>query len=867
MLNNPVMKKITFLLFTILPLIGFSQLIVVNPTFDSDVSGWSFNGNESGGIVWESLDGNTTIGSLELTAAAVNDRAQFTSGVTPLLGNYLVSAWVKGAAGTQFQLAIFQGASGNNEFSGVFTIDVADDSIWKQYQFTASSLNDVSTRLRLLAKSAGTFYFDDIEITQIISERNLYSFDTDDDAEAWDERGGTYTGPTSGVLTFTPDTDQFAKLVQEGYFIDAAANSHLRIVMQNLSTNDDQFRVIAPGGGNATLAITTSDATEQTYEIDLSGLAGWTGNVTELELGFRDADNAAGAGRSSGTGDFLINSIEFFTPALPYIVSVADGSWSDSATWAGGVLPTAIDDVKIDHEVIINGDREANDVVVSASGSLLINKSFNSLHVYGDFTNNATEDKVVLRADSDQFSSIIVDGTATGAIRFRRFVNSGPDNDLISPPVTISSFADFYGDNSSFFIEDSGSDEVLFGPFDNSAAVNAYVNFESTNTDALIQGKGYRMGTTGLAAGSALSFHGTIETGNVDISITSPAGGSPWNLIGNPYSSYLSFKDFFDVLTDYDGSVVGANNQLDSGFTAVYGYDTDETDPSGSHWTIWDFNNATYATDNITPGQGFFVRSKSSGGTASFTPSMRTIGDSDDFIAGRSSSSNIAMTRLFLTNSTNSYTTNIYFRDFNTLGLDPGYDTGAYGQSGLGIYSLLVEDNNDILMANQSLPYANLNDITVPLVVNSNQGVQFTIGIDAIVSNIPSNINIYLDDNVLNTSTLLNSGDYTITPGSNLSGAGRFYLRLADSALSINGNELENLRIYTLKETIVVSGELTSETVFKMYDVQGRLINKYNLNQANLKQVIDVSNLHNGIYVVTLEGVEGSISQKIIVNN
>ncbi len=64
--------------------------------------------------------------------------------------------------------------------------------------------------------------------------------------------------------------------------------------------------------------------------------------------------------------------------------------------------------------------------------------------MYGDFTNQATADKVVLRGTSTLFSSIIVGGTATGAIRFRRHVKISPLNDLISPPVRISSFADFY---------------------------------------------------------------------------------------------------------------------------------------------------------------------------------------------------------------------------------------------------------------------------------------------------------------------------------------------------------------------------------------------------------------------------------------
>ena len=865
------MKKITFILLAILPLIGFAQFTVANPTFDSNTTEWVYNGNASGNISWENLDGNTTIGSLELVAAAVNDRAQTVTAVTPLLGNYSVSAWVKGPAGAQFQLAVFQGASGNNEFSGIFTIDVADDNAWTQYQYTASNLNDVGTRLRLIAKSVDTFYFDDIEVTQIVTERNLYVFDTDDDVEAWDERSGTNTGPASGILTFTPDADQFAKLVQEGYFIDASVNSHVRIVMQNLSTNDDQLRVIAPLGGNTTIAITTSDVVEQTYEIDLSGLVGWTGNVTGLELGFRDADNAAGSGRSSGTGAFLINSIEFFTPALPYIVTVADGNWNDTATWAGGTIPTALDDVQIEHNITLSGDQTAKDLTITAGNSVAMNKG-TSLTVSGNLVTDAgANNSLVVRCDSNQFSSLIVEGTATGEIRFRRYVNdveTSGGNDLISSPVGISSFNDFYTDNASFFVEDPSSDAVLFGPFDNSAVINAYVNFESTDTGALVQGKGYRMGTNGtLAESLALNFHGTVETGTVNVPLTNPTGGSPWNLIGNPYSSYLNFKDFFDVLTDFDGTIVGTNNQLDPAFTAVYGYDSDDSALTGgsSNWTIWDFNNTGYSTDNITPGQGFFVRSKTGGGTASFTPAMRTIGTTDDFISGRTSSTNLAQIGLTLSNSSNTYTTNIYFRDFNSLGLDPGFDTGAYNQGALGIFTHLVEDNNGVQMVNQSLPYGDLSNIQIPLFVKSNQGVQVSFSLDAI-TDLPSNINVYLDDNVVNTSTLLNSGDYTITPNVNLNGAGRFYLRLTSNALSNSENQLDNIQILTLNESITISGILNTTTNMRLFDMQGRLVKTLDLDTISSIQIIDVSNLSAGVYIIELQGEKHKKVQKIMLN-
>ena len=71
-----------------------------------------------------------------------------------------------------------------------------------------------------------------------------------------------------------------------------------------------------------------------------------------------------------------------------------------------------------------------------------------------------------------------------------------------------------------------------------------------------------------------------------------------WNLVGNPYTSYIKLEDFLNAnLLEWDPNTV-----------AVYGYDADLT--MGTEWTIW---NMAYSDNNqgalIAPGQGFFVSS------------------------------------------------------------------------------------------------------------------------------------------------------------------------------------------------------------------------------------------------------------------
>lgn len=523
--------------------------------------------------------------------------------------------------------------------------------------------------------------------------------------------------------------------------------------------------------------------------------------------------------------------------------------WNSTATWSGTVLPGATDNITINHSVTVNGDYTVNDLTVGTGGTLTFNKG-TSLTVSGDFTNNATEDKVTIKSDSDQFSSLIVEGTATGDVRYKRYVNANTANDLISPPVTITSFADFYADNSSNFIEDPGSDAVLFGPYDNS--VPGYVDYLKTATTTLSAGTGYRMGTTGLALTGGLNFHGTIVTGDVNVSITAPGVGSPWNLIGNPYASYIDFETFYTANT---------SQFADDPFNAIYGYDGDASDG----WTI--LNNLS--TGLITPGQGFFVKSKTGGGTVAFTPAMRTIGSTDDFILGKVKSQNIALAKLNLSNATDTYTTDIYFVENQTKGLDTGYDAGAYGGSAKGIFTHLVEDNTGVELAIQALAYTDFNNVVVPLGIKSNAGVQISIGLDGIKTSIPSNIKVYLQDNVTNIWTLLNNSDYTFTPSVALNDTGRFFAHFSSSTLSTEESKLNGLQIYATSSTkeLFIKGQLAGSTTVNIYDIQGRLVLNKILVQNSNSNAIDISIIRAGVYIVKVNNGIQTKTQKIIIKS
>lgn len=497
-------------------------------------------------------------------------------------------------------------------------------------------------------------------------------------------------------------------------------------------------------------------------------------------------------------------------------------------------------------DITITSDTECNLFTVEGGASVTINSGV-----------TLTTTTVNLNSTSQQYASLILDGSLLGVVNYNRFTASvGPvgTNDLIAPPVSGQLFGAFDVLNPN--LPESGNLRA-FAPYNTSTG--SYENFDViANTATTIEsGKGYRTATTD---GSTLTFTGTVLDSDVlDVPISDAELGNAWNLIGNPFPSYIDFNTFFST----------NQSEFDSGsaYQAIYGYDGD----ASNGWTVW--NQATIldnaVTELIAPGQAFFVKSKTGGGQVDFTTAMRRTGNSDDFILGRSANSiNIALSKIELTGTTNTAYTNIYFIDGTTRGLDDGFDAGSYqGTTGeFSIFTNLVEDNEGLDMAIQSLPYTDFNDVVIPLGVKAIFNGELTIGLDA-TSSLPQSIKVYLEDTEENTLTLLNNSDYTFTPDGNLSGTGRFFLRYSADTLSSLESQLETVLIYsnhTTKE-LIIKGQLTENSSATLYDIQGRVVLSKNLNASNTVNAINVNDMSAGVYILKLSDGNTIKTQKLII--
>ncbi|WP_438964773.1 T9SS type A sorting domain-containing protein, partial [Winogradskyella sp.] len=516
----------------------------------------------------------------------------------------------------------------------------------------------------------------------------------------------------------------------------------------------------------------------------------------------------------------------------------SDGSWypadPDGTTAASDAIVT-------DGTAVLSTNASLNQVIIKSGASLTINQGV-----------TLTANTLDLESTSSSYASLINNGTITGTITYNRYTNtigsgSTGGNDLIASPFSGQTFGAFATANDGV-LSASGTLRA-FAPF-NTGSGN-YENYDTSTDNAteIEAGTGYRAATD---SGESLAFSGTLNSGDITVSLSDGAS-SYWNLIGNVYPSYLDLGDFL---------ATNDNTIIQDAFYGIYGYDANVSD--GSVFTIWDLN--TDGDFLIAPGQGFFVAAPSGGGTSvTFTESMRRTGVADDFIVGRGHN-NTGVTRagINLNTASKSYVTNFYFRDINTLGLDPGYDTGAFDQGSDGLFSNLVADDIGIALVNQSLPLESLSNVSIPLVVNATAGEQLNFSLDSNTS-LPANIEVYLEDILTGTSTLLNTSDYIFTPTSNLSGPGRFYVVFSDNALGVNEDSLNNVNIYALERELFIKGQLAHNTNATLFDMQGRAVLTVSLDTESQINTIDISGLSNGIYIVQLSDIEYSKSKKVIL--
>ena len=375
-----------------------------------------------------------------------------------------------------------------------------------------------------------------------------------------------------------------------------------------------------------------------------------------------------------------------------------------------------------------------------------------------------------------------------------------------------------------------------------------------TTANDLVGGRGYAISP---AADGDVEFRGYFQEAAVNRALVDGGGTyGNWNLLGNPFSSYLNLTDDSGDATNNFLTV--NDDKIHDSYGAVYSWD-------GSAYHV--HNNASDGVDYAAPGEGFFIYVVDGvDGTASFTEAMQSSSPASkaNFNAGiarddfkREASFKIKMEDQ--ENNEHDYVS-FFFSDESTKGLDFGYDAGKFFMGPKSkIYTRLVEEDEGIDFQLQSLAYNDLKDVVVPLGITTKSS---SVKISIKENTIDHLYRVYLEDRLKNTIVEFEDS-IDLNFENNSTDAGRFYLHFTEGMIPELPTDGDDFRIYKVSnDEIRLMGSPATNYNAKVYDFSGRLVREVNFNhRVNINEIDS-----KGINILTIESKDRTLTKKFKLN-
>ena len=498
-----------------------------------------------------------------------------------------------------------------------------------------------------------------------------------------------------------------------------------------------------------------------------------------------------------------------------------DTEWTDIANWTNGVVPTATKDSNVQvsaNNPAINGATAAavKNLDVDASAALTIASG----------------------------GSLIVSGTSSGNLTYNVGIND-TNWHLISSPVVAEQYNAAWITANNISSGTTDTDNRGISTYDNGTAngVTGHWRYyqEALGDLTFESGKGYSLKRT---SGTDYGFTGTYKTDNLLMTISQDVNN--WNLVGNPYPSYLLVSE---IISD---------NTLNLTDTHEFIYVWDNNKVGGAGYS------ALTGTDYIHPGQAFFVNAANSTANNFTITEPRQSHQTGKTLYKTS----LPSIKLFVKDANGELEyTELEYKLNATLGLDRGLDAGTFTgvSSNFSLYSHLVDNNEGVDFMRQVLPNSDLESMVIPIGVNANAGKEITFSAEAL--NLPDGIKVFLEDRLANTfNELSDNKTFKVNLSEALNDVGRFYLHTSSNALSIDDSViLENVSIYKTNASILkIVGLPNGIANIKLINVLGKQLMNTSFN-ANGAKEISLPNLAAGIYIVQLETEFSKLNKKIVL--
>lgn len=592
------------------------------------------------------------------------------------------------------------------------------------------------------------------------------------------------------------------------------------------------------------------------------------------------------------------NGIDGFLAKLGPLVwtGTSNTTWSVGGNWNLGTAPTTCgDDVLIPlttNQPVINSTATVGDITIH-SGVTITNNS--TLNVCGDITANsntiAGTGTVNLIGTGNQI--------LTGALKVEGIVNVNTGSTLVTTGATLTlenGASLMHGTGTpgaggsvtgNITVKRQGTSSGIKYNYWSSPVANGTlpggnqyeylsVNGTNTNTDdnpgpdpgwspfsgTMQNGRGYAATMGGLA-----SFTGTPNNGGINVPVTfyglAPASTSPnsdFVLLGNPYPSGLTINTFLGDNSNLQGQVWAWDDDNSGGidyFTSDYASRTGAGSISGG--------NGNSLSAQLATCQGFMAKviNSGNGGVAKFENDQRSSGAAT-FLKTEEESSRIWLS---LTNDTMYNEINIVFMEGATTAFDNMLD--GHKLRGNAHIAFAVKPEGSTAQEDElciaALPPVTEETIVALTAFVANEGI-YTISNKA--SEYMNNMDVYLEDRLANSFTLLNNNGQYSTLMNVQNTQDRFFLHFAPALTGINQPTKQSLTAWVASNELVVLFANMDETsgTIRISDITGKEV--FVQNSVNTKNTVfrtDVSQLAAGMYVVSFITNNSVYSNKLII--
>jgi autotransporter-associated beta strand protein len=680
-----------------------------------------------------------------------------------------------------------------------------------------------------------------------------------------------YNTTVAGKITFTPSASTLLQSAGSKNIIVLATNYFNGTLSQTIGagvTTSNSTATI-----DASLAISNSRTITCTAKDQYNNLvSGYTFKydltVTNSDVTTAESYTIDGTAHTTTASDVTLaattnsSGVATFSAALPVTVDGGDGlsiqvQLANGTTNIGSAFTFSsqtfnLVGTKYSNDLALNG---ISDVIVS-SGELIVNSNpdVNSITVAPGAKLTLNSDQTLRTGTFTLQSSIAGTGTfvdantdggltVTGTSTVNQNLSSPLRSWYMSSPVTSAQPTGM--DRIKYYNEAANSWPTLYN-----SSVSTPVPY---GENSFTTGKGYLVVPL---SGNSISFTGALNAGEKSITLQKTVGTDKtgFNLIGNPYPSYL---DWTLVYRD----AANANKLVDGTMwyrtkVGTYTFWTVFVPPTG---TV--VSSPTEASNSIPPMQAFWVRTAADGNVLTLNKDMRAHAPASNKLLKAPSAINAAMplVRLQVSNGANTDEAVIYF-SANASNERDAYDAPKMSNENAAIPEIYTTLGTEQMVINgmKTIPM----DQEIGLGFAAGDATSFSLKANE-VRNLPKDVKLILKDNVTNAETDVTDGvtTYAFTPLATSGTRFSVIFRSAGAVTGLNSQDDNMLLAYSTHKnqiTLVNNDVKSIGSTASVYNAVGqKLMSKQLIGSITLLD----GNFTPGVYVVKVN----NISKKVIV--